>query len=145
MSNQELLTEMEVLTSTTSPFGYAIVQPFAQSYADNLRDVAQAVEMDVVPRLQEAAARLGHTVLIDPAHALFVPHSKSSMCHAWKIVSHTGVTFSLELIAYRGDDTIYVSINRSTHFRLSPNRAHAAEILAAEIGLALDVVLPRAA
>jgi len=145
MSNQELLTQMEVLTGASSPFGYSIVKPFAQSHADNLRDVAQAVELDVVPRLEEAAAQLGHTLLIDPVHALFVPNTKSSMCHAWKIVSNTGVTFSLELITYRGDDTIYASINRATHFRLSSDRAHAAEILAAEICLALDAVLPLAA
>jgi hypothetical protein len=145
MSNQELLAQMEVLSSTTSPFGYSIVEPFAQSPADNLRDVAEAVQVDVVPRLEEAAARLGHTLLIDPVHALFVPQGRSSMCHAWKIVSHTGVTFSLELITYRGDDTIYVSINRSTHFQIASKQSHAADILAAEICLALDVVLPRAA
>ena len=145
MSTQELLYQMEVLSSDTSPFGYSIVKPYAETAADNLRDVAQALEGDVVPRLQATADRLGHSLMIDPVHPLFVPSGRSSMCHAWKIVSNVGVTFSLELITYRGDDTIYASINRSTHFRVPATQSNAAAILATEICLALDVVLPTAA
>jgi hypothetical protein len=145
MSTQELLYQMEVLSSDASPFGYSIVNPYAQISADNLRNVAEALDRDVTPRLQAAAERLGHSLLIDPVHPLFVPGTRSAMCHAWKVVSHLGVTFSLELIAYRGDDAIYASIDGNPRFRVPAGKSNAAAILATEICLALDVMLPEAA